>query len=275
MFALTSGAASTLFVYKFHWRGSEKTQSSWSRWELGTEETLLGAEMRASTLHLVSKRSDGIHLLKMELASDASTAVVGERVHLDRRATLTGVYNSGSDLTTWTLPYETSSAVTVVQGTGFTSPGHELTTSKPTSTTVTASGDYSGGACLVGTEYTTSYTLSEQFIQTQTSSGSPTATLGGRLQLRQMSVRHFETGNYQVTVKPKARDTQTYTFSGKVLGDSTLVLGQLSRNTGTFKVPLLGRSSQLDITLLNDTWRASSWLSVEWTGLFSGRSVIQ
>lgn len=275
LFVLTSGAANRVYVYKYYWVGNEKAQSSWSYWEFDATDTVLNIDMIQSTLYLLIERADGVYLEKIELGADASEAAVGYPVLIDRRTTATGVYNSGTNETTWTLPYADSGNVQVVLGSAFgTQKGKLLTsTSRPSSTTIKVSGNYSAGAAYLGRKYLQTYEFSEQFMK-ENRNGNEVSIIGGRLQLRTFSVRYADSGYFELRIKPGGRDESVYKFTGKVLGSNT-VAGQATLASGTFRRPVMAQSSKVEIKLVNDSPMPSRFLSADWEGQFvmhSGRA---
>jgi len=362
---LVSGDQTRLYVYKYFWDGTTKAQSSWSYWQFSTEDTILNMDFIGPTLYLVIERSDGIYLDSLALNDDASTTDIGIRVHLDRRQSLTGVYNSVSELTTWTLASATAlDNRVVVTGSSFAVPGEVptlthttgvlvaaqdetsydgspategvfvggtghagadvitmndgstitvdnvtggvvdqftvttagsayhvagTTVSQDSSTgsgigftitpqadnfvtnlTVTAIGDWSTGACWCGTPYEQRYQYSEQFARAD----GETPDLSGRLQLKKWNIRYVDTGYFTCEVQADGRSLQTYTFTGNILGDAAFLLGALTVYTGTFAFPIFSRSSQVTVSLANDSWKPAVWLSSEWVALHSGQPVL-
>lgn len=64
---LTDQKRNELYIYKFYWAENEKMQASWSNWEFPSDAQVLNADFIESTLYLVVKRSDGIHLEYVDL----------------------------------------------------------------------------------------------------------------------------------------------------------------------------------------------------------------
>lgn len=273
LIALTSGKPNRIYTYKFYWVGNEKAQSCWSYWELDATDTVLNADFIQNVLHLLIERSDGVYLEKIELGSDASEAAVGYPVHLDRRTTATGVYNSATDETTWTLPYADNGSIQVVLGSAFGSNKGKLlsATSRPSSTTIKATGNYSAGPAYLGRKYSQEYIFSEQFMREAKADGNELSVIDGRLQLRTFSVRYENSGYFELRIKPEGRDEAVYKFTGKVLGSNS-VPGQVNLASGTFTRPVMCRSSNVTVKLINDSPLPSRFLSASWEGNFVLRS---
>lgn len=271
LFLLTSGAVRRVYVYKYYWVGDDKAQSCWSYWEFASTDTVLNIDVIQNVLYLLIERSDGVYLEKIELGVDASEAAVGYPVLIDRRTTLTGVYDSGTDKTTWTLPYADSGDIQVVLGSAFGNLKGKLLggTTRPTSSSIAVAGDYSAGTAYVGRKYTFEYEFSEQFVREE-SDGSERSIIDGRLQLRTFSVRYEQTGYFEARVKPEGRDEAIYKFTGKTLGST--VLGAASLESGTFKFPVGTRSTGVRIRLMNDSPMPCRFMSADWEGTFVLRS---
>lgn len=274
LIALTSGDPDALYTYRFFWDGNDKAQSAWSRWTLTDSPVLHRAEFIESVLWLVAEYADGVYLLKLPFNADAAEPTMGMTVNLDRRTSLTGVYSAGTDLTTWTTPYDVVTPAQVVLGSGFgTSRGVTPNIAQATATTITAPGDYSAAAAWVGLPYTQRYHFSEQFVRKAGQRGSPDSTqIGGRLQLRRFTVRFVDTGYFEAQVTPGGRDTNTYKFTGNSVG--LTVLGELNKYTGTFAFDVYARSGDVVIELVNDTWKPATFLSGSWDGMYSPRAVL-
>jgi hypothetical protein len=271
-----TGQASRIYIYKFFWSGQKKAQAAWGYWDFGTEATVHYAEFLDSKIYLVIEYNDGVYLLSMDLNSDLGFDDIGVKIHLDRRESLLGVYDSGNDWTTWTISGATAlDDSNVIYDSGFGDPGTTLTVTYPTTTTIRASGDHSASNCWVGHPYSMEYTFSEQFQRrpAQSADQTPGAVLVGRLQMRRWNVRYVDTGYFRVEVTPQGRDVHTKVFAGKVLG-ANIVLGTININTGTFTFDSFGRSSDITVKLVNDTWLPSTFLSAEWIGTFSPKAVL-
>lgn len=267
LFGLSSTTRNKLWLYKYFWQGDEKVQSSWSTWEFGADDVLMGTGMIQTDLYITTKRTDGLYLEVIKLQENLTDGNNGYQCRLDRRQELTGSYNAGTGLTTWTVACPHLDELEVILGDSFTnSIGKKLNVTYPTSTTVSALGDYSSGSCFVGKPYTKTYTFSEFYLR----DASKNALRGGRLMMRDMQLHYIDTGYFKVTVTPLYRDSYEYEFTGKVLGAGSFLLGSLQVVDGEFKVPLRADSRELTVTLTNDSHLPSIIQSAEWNALYHG-----
>lgn len=266
MFSWTLQERNALYVYKYYWGKTEKLQSSWSKYTFPAGDTILNASFIGTTCYLAVQRSAGIFFESMDLQANAVDTGFAFQILLDRRKELTGVYNAGTGLTTWTIPYADTETLQVILGTAFgANKGVRLVTTQPTSTTITAAGDYSAGNSFIGRPYTMRYRFSQLYYRDPKSA----AVQAGRLQLARMYLVYDKSGYFRIEVTPKARTTNTYPFTGKVLGDSTLVLGTPQINSGKFLFPIRSNNEGLTIDIVNDSHLPSTFQSAEWEGEFS------
>lgn len=269
-----SGERHKLYVYKWFTDGREKLQSSWSVWDIG--RTIYDIELIESELYLVtqghqSNSQDGVMLEKIDLQYLDDTGL-DFCVRLDRKVTLTGNYDSATDLTTWTLPYQQTGDITVVKGgLNWTRKGANITTvsPKPSLTEVTASGDYSAYPCILGIPYTMNYEFSTQHIKEK---GGTQSVQSGRLQLRTMRVNFEDTGFFKIQVTPQARQTYEYEYTGVTLNQAGSTIGDVVLNDGTFRFPIQAKNDLVSIKILSDSYLPCAFQNAEWEGFYNIRS---
>jgi hypothetical protein len=281
LFLLTTGDQTRIYVYKYFWLNEEKVQSAWSYWQFDANDTILSIDVIDSSLYSVIERADGIHLHRIDLTGDPSLADLGFVCHLDKRVLLTGVYNSGTDETTWTMPYTVTGSpdldIRIVKGGGFVSPG-EYGALIPgagiaTATTVSAPGDHSAHPCYIGIPYTFTYRFSEQFVRDGAATDDNAPAVDGRLHLLTMAIRYSQTGYFRAEVTPRpGASLYSYSFNGMVLGEPDLVIGTPQVTTGDFRFPLLADSKRVTIDLINDTHMPCRIVNAEWVGNFTYRA---
>ncbi len=273
LFFLSSDTQNIVYIYKFFWAGeggAEKLQSSWARWIFDSADNILNVDVIDENVILAIQRADGVYLEKINLQPQRSDAGLGYLVHLDRRTELTGSYDSGTDLTTWTLPYADTAKFTVVLGANFgDETGDAPAVLHPTSTTLTAPGDFSAGTCFVGRDYTFTYQFSELVVREQSGSGEA-AIKGGTLKIKNILVVYENTGFFIATVAPAFRASYSYKFTGNIIGQA--VIGETNILDGVFRIPVQGKAEEVVVTLVNDSHLPCAFLSAEWAGWFTQRA---
>lgn len=263
---LTAGAPNKVFGYKFYWGAEEKVQSAWFTISLPEGEEVLGMEFIGLTGYLVVRRPSGIYFESMDFQSEARDAAAPFAVHLDRRVTLTGSYDAGTDTTTWTLPYPEEGDVSAVFGSAFgTRAGAKLTTAtRPSANTVAARGNLTAGPMIIGRPFTRRYRFSRFFVR----DGNNAAITSGKLKLRRMQLAFTKTGYFRVEVTPFARSTNVYHFTGRTLGELGSVVGGPQLREGTFRFPVQTDAKNAVIEIVNDSHLPCRIQSAEWDAEF-------
>lgn len=267
--ALSKDERNTLYVYRYYWASpDEKVQSSWSKFTLDSGAVILDAEFINTTMHLVVKRSDGTYLEDMDL-QDITDGSLGVRILLDQKVSLTGVYDVGTGLTTWTTPYPVDITFRVTLGESFI--GQKATVkapSSPTANTLTVPGDYSTGVCYVGRPYSLRYTFSPVIFKDE----QKIAVVHYKIKLKNFEILYDTTGYFRAEVTPDNRNTYTYTYSGRTLGDSGTALGDVTLGTGKVRFPVMGEAMKSTITIINDSVLPSTFQAAEWEGILTAPS---
>jgi hypothetical protein len=207
---------------------------------------------------------------------DESSTQLPFKVLLDRLTEITGVYDSGADTTSWTLPYpdDFGSTFRVVLGPMWA--GREgsqvqgVTQTNPT--TLVASGDSSAGAAFVGKEYRFRYEFTEPTIKTEVA-GRQTALAGGILKVRKWAVDYFKTGYFKMRITAPGRDSFDYVFTGRTLGDPDNVIGTIPFTTGTFKKTVLSDAKKLKIELISDSYLPCAFTGADFEGNYVVRTI--
>ena len=264
LFTLNTTARNEVHVYKYYWgEDNKKLQSSWGKWKFASTDVILNGDMINNNLYLVIQRSDGIYLDVMDIQAGLVDSDMNVLVHLDRKVSLTGTYNSSTNTTTWTLPYQEANIQGVLGGAFGSAKGTILSISRPSSTTVTAPGNFTAGAVYFGRPYTMLYRLSEIYFKDQNNS----SVTHYQLQLKNLEVIYAQSGYFRVEITPDHRKTYTYVFSGKAVGVSTL--GDLTLLDGKFRTPVYSSTRNLKIDIINDSYLPCKLQSAEWEALMS------
>lgn len=273
-----------LYIYKYYWQGSEKLQSSWGKWDLSQEDgavSVKGFYFVNSTLYIVVQRgSDGLFLERVRLESARLDVYQDFITHLDRRITeseCTSVtYDSGTNLTTWTLPYTVRSdhMAVVTRGTvGGATGGREINiTATKGSNAITAAGDWSSTDVFIGNKYRAYYEVSEPVLKEASPGGGQVANQSGRLQVRNFSVSYNNTGYFNVKITPKYRGTYENPFTGRITGAGANILGVPALDEGVHKSSVMANSKEVTVEIESWSPMPMKLQSAEWEIFWSQRS---
>jgi len=274
---LSTADAQSIYAYKYFWSGSEKLQSAWSKFTLGSDSTILNADFIASELFLIVNRSDGVYFEKMNVSLGDIGVDEPYPVHLDRKVQLASAaltYASGYttiNLTTLGYTPSTGNYQVVIKDHPTLKPG-EIFDVTWNGTSARVFGNLTGATVSFGRKYTMRYELSTITVKSPQPGGGQKSDTVGRLQLRNISINYSDAGLFNVLVTPQGRQTYTYTYSGKILGSSSAIIGSYSVDSGRFSVPIVSRNIGTSIVLQNDSALPSSFLSADWEGFFVKRS---
>jgi len=125
------------------------------------------------------------------------------------------------------------------------------------------------GFVYAGINYGFEYEFSEVMVR---QGETDTPLTNGRLQIRNMTVLYSNTGFFTMQITASQRDADTYTFNGRITSDSGHTLNNTPLDTGSYRFPVLSRSSEVTVKLLNDTFLPCVFQSAEWEGLWHLRS---
>jgi hypothetical protein len=240
---LTDSDRSSLYVYKWFWNGQEKVQSSWSVWtfDLNAGATpIFGVRFIGPTAYMVIGRGTDLFLEKLGLEANPTEPGLSFLVHLDRRvndSVLAGTYNAVADTTTvdFTFPVTGSlgiiQCVTIGDYNGF-KVGQRLTPVSTTTFSATYRGNLIGVPAVYGFPYEMRYRFSEPVIREPSPTGGIVGVTNGRLQVRTFSVVYEKTGYFRVETTPLYRDTATVEFTGRQIGNSLNLIGQVAGRCG-------------------------------------------
>lgn len=279
----------TLYVYKFFWANDKKVQNAWGTWQFPGALKLCWGGFVNNYLYVLVKRADGTFLERLRVDEEVFDSRTGSRVLLDRlfRGTVqdltynttplmyNGVplrrnqfyitYNAITNRSTLKLPYP-SATINVVAAplTGQTSDAFWRAHTFIDSETVEVEGDLSLLDVYMGVPYVMTYEYSTQFVR-QAKNGGEVVLLEPRLQLRYLNLEYHDAAYFQVDVKLPGRQVVSKGFDGIEAGIKVPA-------TGSFRVPILCRNLDSNITILNDSPFNSSFSTTEFTGIFAPKT---
>lgn len=269
-----------LFPYKYFWNGNSKLQSSWSKWSFNSA-TILAADFIDSVLYLLVQRTDGVHIEKIDITDGQTDPTATYLTHLDRRISdddCTVAYSAITGRTTWTMPYEVHTGATYkvvtryVVDSGVTE-GVALQGVTYTGDTISATGDHSTTPVWIGEVYTRTYTFSRQFLKEKSPGGGEAAINQGRLQLLSWALTCSNSGAFDCSVTHNHRaEPSVYHFTGKTLGSPSNLIGSLSRESTTFRFPVLGKNDETVISITSDSHLGFFIQNAEWEADYTVRS---
>ena len=256
--------ANRMYVYKYFWNGNEKVQSAWSYWDF-TGIQIIGGFALESFIYIIANERTKAHLYRIDLRN-LEDSTLGMNVYLDQRVKVNGTYNSATDLTTFTLPYEVNTNLQCVNATT----GADLTINSQTGTTATVKGNIT--SAYFGFPFTTLYTLSTQYVREPSKGGGLLAVTTGRFQIRTITFDYVNSGFFQVVVTHNTRTDKTYSFNGYIIDNPTSVIDSPVVTSGVFRVPIQAENTQHTVSFRSSSYLPASIVSADVEGFYYRRS---
>lgn len=267
LIALSDNQRDTIYIYKFLFLNDSKAQASWSRWTFDGE--IIGADFINSIMYLVINRGSNTFLEKLQISYNTKDFVSEPyRVMLDRKfkTTLHGTF----DKDTKEMRYDVKS----IYGDAYSEPREYTIVLKNGSV-------YSGMdtvviphqvepledfECYIGVPYEFKFTYSTFFIKQASQTGTDTIP-NDRLQLRFLHINYDNTGEFEVIVNATGKTPKHYKMTARIVGTPSNQVGIHPLETGEFRVPLMGRNTDTEVTVINTSPLPSAFNTTVWQGL--------
>lgn len=267
LIALSDNQRDTMYIYKFLFLNDSKAQASWSRWTFDGE--IIGADFINSIMYLVINRGSNTFLEKLPISYNTKDFVSEPyRVMLDRKfkTTLHGTF----DKDTKEMKYDVKS----IYGDAYSEPREYTIVLKNGSV-------YSGMdtvviphqvepledfECYIGVPYEFKFTYSTFFIKQTSQTGTDTIP-NDRLQLRFLHINYDNTGEFEVIVNATGKTPKHYKMTARIVGTPSNQVGIHPLETGEFRVPLMGRNTDTEVTVINTSPLPSAFNTTVWQGL--------
>lgn len=267
LIALSDNQRDTMYIYKFLFLNDSKAQASWSSWTFDGE--LIGADFINSVMYLVVNRGGNTFLEKLPISYNTKDFVSEPyRVMLDRKfkTTLHGTF----DKDTKEMRYDVKS----IYGDAYSEPREYTIVLKNGSV-------YSGKdtvviphqvepledfECFIGVAYEFKFIYSTFFIKQASQTGTDTIP-NDRLQLRFLHINYDNTGEFEVIVNATGKTPKHYKMTARIVGTPSNQVGIHPLETGEFRVPLMGRNTDTEVTVINTSPLPSAFNTTVWQGL--------
>ena len=249
--ALSTDDKHAMYVYKYYWATpDEKVQSSWSKFVLNVNDTILNADFIENKLYIVIKRVDGMYLEMIDFTYMKTEPNLDFLVHLDSKVVQQGVYDPVTLQTSWTVPYPTTGAgwQAVLGDEWGGRVGGTLPLLASGTYSVSCVGDWTDHPVIIGKQYKFKYQFSPIYYKDT----QKLAVLHYKLSLKNMHLFYDKSGYFKVTVDLKGSEPYYYILN-PTLGDELMVIGTAVISRGNFRFPVFGDGEQSKITVESDS----------------------
>ena len=228
----------------------------------------MGCEFLEDFLYIVYKTGGQLYLDKMFLdTKPVDKALLDHRITEDNMVI---TYNAAEERSEITIPYSTPASLQFFKM--LDPKGKKMAVTKISDNTYhLIEEDVTGWEINAGVPYTFTYVFSPQYIRESTPTGEA-AIQEGRVQIRYMSIIYMNTAFFKVLVKPNNNQTFEHLFNARILADEDNVTGLMPRDTGEFKFPVFSQNDRVEIKIINDSAFPCAFGSMEWTGMYVGKT---
>ncbi len=264
IFFVNEDKKNEIFIYTNRYQGDRAVQNAFHKWILNSTDEVLTMQHFDDRLYTVIRkpRGDGTDILYLERI--ALTDEEFEKPRIDHRykhlvnSTYNATYLPETDQTRFSVPFLNPNINEVILDDGWGEDQYLRLTPvtvevKPENrqTWVTVQGNYTTNNTSIyfGETFTMNIELSQQFVRDDENN-----IINGVLNLKSMSVRHSNTGNYRIEVQRRGRSPMVTTFDVNQLNKFEQTFGslQLFETEGEMTAKLMGFASELQVFIKSD-----------------------
>jgi hypothetical protein len=258
-----------IWMYKYFWAGQNKIQNAWFTWEFADCTQVLWCEFSKNFFYLLLKRSNGIFLERVrvdEQVYEPGRYMLDAQVYKDD---LVLTYDSINNVTSIVTPYSTTAAVDLVGSIDDPDPEEvvddfRFALTKVAGNEYTVVGDITGWDFLTfGIQYEWRMKFNEFFIRDKSNAGTPAQLDTYRLQARYLSLNYSDTAYLKSTLVYPGRDPIIGYYESKTIGSPLVTVGRTAHLEGVWRIPLVGNTQELTLTISNDSPYPSSITAAE------------
>lgn len=266
VFVLNRDDPETVWVYKFEYDGQNKVQSAWCRWDLkiGDIESI---GLYQNYLYCVSSLGTERELTRIDVR-DQPDLLGSELMRLDMQVVPTKIYYAngaaanGVPETRLDLPFDGTDLVQVWDLTsGYTIPVDRYTSGG----NLFVQGDHTNADLVVGISFDMNVKLSTIYRRAPKKPEGEIVVTDGRLTLNYINIAYTNSATFQVEVSSRGRSAKTY-HAGPKAGYTDMTFGELPKDSGYLRVPVMTRNDNAEIRIKNVTPFGSTVLHVDWFG---------
>ena len=252
-----------IFVYTNRYSAERVVQNSFHKWVLNKNDKINTLTFFDDRVYAVVEKPNGLgkkilYLERISMAEEDYTKPRIDHRYLHLITFSNTVYDTTTDTTQFSLPYLAPDTNQVILWEGW---GEEQFVQLPTvsvtidsvsqQTNVTVQGNYAtiDNKIYFGESYLMNVELSPLFYRDQNNN-----IINGILNLKSMSIRHSNTGNYRIEVKRRNRSPITTTFNINQVDQFGQTLGSLSTYEveGELTTKILGFADETQIFIKSD-----------------------
>ena len=273
----TTGDPTKLYIHKYFWDGEKKIQNAWGTWSFDDCTAIRWAGFSQNYLYLLVERNGAIQFERLLMDENAYDLNLGSRVLLDRLVSVPSTamaYDPIKELTMITMPYQTSAPVEVCSTPANDSVdwARHRVVARTLDTTIQIKGDLTKESQVyMGIPYVHEYKFSTPYMRMQHGSGE-IIDMDGRLQMKYLTIEYHNAAHFKVGLTIAGRLEYFQSYEGKLVSSNDAKWGSVSQHSGTYRVSLGGKNTDVQVRILNDTPFAAAFGSAQWFAQYAPKS---
>lgn len=267
IFFLGKENTNEIFTYINRFAGEQVVQNAFSKHILHPSTNIKHLETFDNYLYMIcTLGTNNLYLQKVPIDT---TDVDYTLPYLDNLTTAKyGTYSTTTNTTTYIVPFDCIAINKGVIDTAHEEAGRVFDVSSTTTgtneTTCYVSGDSSMYPLRLGSSYKSTVELSEQFIRDDQNN-----VVNGVLNLRSLSLRHNNSGAYDLNVTRRNKATSPHLFTPYVTGIDAVTPMSPVEADGEFLVRVFGLSNEIKITIESEYTTPFNITNIEFRGKFN------
>lgn len=279
LYGSSGGAA--MFLHIFRHAEQQRVQNSWSKWNLPPGYLLCGLYIKNSVVYAALKdpTSGAGYAVQMDLAQlhvdpSSLTVLTYADMKVSNADLAAPTYDGALNRTSFVLPYTVGSSPSFgasarFPGSGVFAEGYVPPVVSTGSTTVVLQGDWRGVPLYFGFKSSSFYIPTRIYKRGQ--DGKPERT--GRLNINRIKLDLHRASYLRAEVTVKGRDPWEYIFNGFASDDAFSHLDEpADQQPVIFNVPVGGKSEDVLLKLVNDSFLGFALTGMEWEGVWNPKA---
>ena len=262
-------SSNNIYVYINRFAGDQVVQNAFFRHVLHPSTDIKNLITFDNYLYIVcTLGSENLYLQRMPVDT---TDVDYSIPYLDNSIIRSnGIYDDTTDNTKYTLPYDCAGINRAIITQSHEEGGRVFDVSSnatgANTTVCYITGNTAEYPLTFGASYKSSIELSEQFLRDDKNN-----IVNGILNLRSMSIRHSNTGSYDLSITRRNKATKQFPFTPYVTGiDAEIPMSPIETD-GEFLVRIFGLTNELKIKIESEYHTPFNITNVEFRGKFNKR----
>lgn len=272
LFIRTDSNRKRVYTYDWLWQGDQKVQSAWGTFIF--DDDIHYFAYFGDYLYLCAAHYGELFMERINMFNDPIDLPLTYPICLDRKVSITANFNNTTGKWDWQLPYpmpQGAEPVFVISSGGKSalmgSDARWLRSGDTFSSTEKLADNNGSVTLIAGIRYMSKWTPSQPIVKDVRD-----RVIGlSSIIISQIFVNYEDAGHLQAYVSDKYGRAYTYTFDGRVLGQSGNKVGYADLSSGQYRFPVGNRAEDATYTIQSNHHTPMTIRDMEMSGTFNQR----